>query len=296
MVTIKYFIRSEEHEQLYDEPVDRVKLIESGIYKSDLEFDDFVEKLKDKVVSVSNNARIVSYQLEDNCFIEIKLFVRGENSTSTQKQSSRIFKFLNENYDVNLISKDEDSEEFIQIIFGEEDGKLFEKVVKELKKKESIHFNSQFKKTTQHRIWQNTWKNDVDVGVKNFLEFVINVKPESFIEAAKLTRDVIKKNWDLHWPQKVVITNEKLMSSLSKLIGHQISLETHSWHKQKQVRSHDSEENLIAILFTSSYENVVVIIDNNINIIDYKVFATNELHRIRMLFRSSTESKYREVY
>ena len=295
MVIIKYFIRSEEliylsYEPAYDEPPVRVKLIESGIYESDLEFDDFVEKLKDKVVSVSNSARIVSYQLEDNCFIEIKLFIREENSTSTQKQSSRIFKFLNENYDVNLISKDEDSEEFIQIIFDETDSKLFEKVVKELKKKESIHFNSQIKKTTQHRIWQHK----VDVDVENFLELVINVKPESFVEAAKIMRDVVKKNWD--WPKSIIKNNEKLMSSLSKLIGYQISPQTHSWHKQKQVQSHDSDENLIAILFASSHEYVVVIIDKHINIIDYKVFAINELHRVHMLFRSSTESKYREVY
>lgn len=291
MVVIKYFISSKElifRTYEYDEPLDVEKLIESGIYESDLEFDDFVEKLKDKVVSVSNHARIVSYQLEDNCFIEIKLFIKEENSTSTQKQSSRIFKFLNGNYDVNLISKDEDSEEFIQISFDEADSKLFEKVVKELKKKESIHFNSQFKKTTKHRIWQN------DVSVENFLELVINVKPESFVEAAKLMRDVVKKNWD--WPKQIDITNEKLMSSLSELIGHQVSLKTHSWHKQKQVQSHDSDENLIAILFTSSYENVVVIIDKHINIIDYKVFAINELYRIRMLFKSPTESKYFEVY
>lgn len=292
MVIIKYFIRSEEliylsYEPAYDEPPVRVKLIESGIYESDLEFDDFVEKLKDKVVSVSNHADIVSYKLEDNCFIEIKLFIREENSTSTQKQSSKIFKFLNENYDVNLISKDEDSEEFIQISFDEEDSKLFEKVVKELKKKESIHFNSQFKKTTKHCIWQN------DVKVENFLELVINVKPESFVEAAKIMRDVVKKNWD--WPKSIIKNNEKLMSSLSKLIGYQISSQTHSWHKQKQVRSTDSEENLIAILFTSSHEKIVVIIDNHINIIDYKVLGTNQSTHT-MFFKSSPESKYFEVY
>lgn len=292
MVIIKYFISSKEltfQIYEYDEPLDKEKLIESGIYESDLEVDDFVEKLKDKVVSVSNYADIVSYKLEDNCFIEIKLFIREENSTSTQKQSSRIFKFLNENYDANLISKDEDSEEFIQYIFGENDSKLFEKTVEELKKKESIHFNSHVRKTTKHHIWQN------DVKVENFLEFVINVKPESFVEAAKLTRDVIKKNWDLHWPQSIEKTNEKLMSSLSELIGHQISPQTHSWHKQKQVQSPDSEENFIAIIFTSSFEKVVVIIDKHINIIDYKILGTNQTTHT-MFLKSSPESKYFEVY
>ena len=288
MIIIKYFIRFEEITFYDDEPSRKDKIIESGIYESDLEIDDFVEKLKAEVISVSDFARVVSYKLEDNCFIEIKLTSRKENSTKTQKQPSRIFKFLNENYDVNLISKDEDSEEFIQVIFDEADSKLFEKVVEELKKNESIHFNSHVRKTTRHHIWQN------DVEVKNFFNFVINVKPESFVESAKLMREVVKENWD--WPNPIVITNEKLMSNLSELIGHQISLKTHSWHKQKQVQSPDSEENLIAILFTSSFENVVVIIDKHINIIDYKIFAINELHRIRMLFKSSTGSKYREVY
>lgn len=281
MVIIKYFISSREL-TFRDEPSDREKLIESGIYESDLEIDDFVEKLKAQVISVSNFAKIVSCKLEDNCFIEIELVFREENSTATQKAPSRIFKFLNENYDVNLISKDEDSEEFIQIIFDEADNKLFEKVVKELKKNESIHFNSHIKKTTTHYIRQN------DVCVENFFEFVINVKPESFVESAKLMREVVKKNWD--WPNPIVITNEKLMSSLSELIGHQVSLKTHSWHKQKQVQSHDSDENLIAILFTSSYENVVVIIDKHINIIDYKVFGINE-PIATMFSKSSIESK-----
>lgn len=288
MIIIKYFIRSEEITFYDDEPSRKDKIIESGIYESDLEIDDFVEKLKAEVISVSDFAKIVSYKLEDSCFIEIDLCSIEENSTTTQKTPSKTFKFLNENYDVNLISKDEDTEEFIQYTFDGSDSKLVEKIVEELNKKESIHFNYQVKKTTKHWIRPN------DVSVDNSLDFVINVKPESFIEGSKLIRDVIKKNWN--WPKPIVTTNEKLMSSLSELIGHEISPQTHRWHKQKQVQSPDSEENLIAILFASSFEYVVVIIDKHINIIDYKVFAINELHRIRMLFRSPTESKYREVY
>lgn len=42
MVIVKYFIRSEELiSRWYDEPSDRVKLIESGIYESGLKVDDF---------------------------------------------------------------------------------------------------------------------------------------------------------------------------------------------------------------------------------------------------------------
>lgn len=282
MVIIKYFISSKELVFLKNnnEVSEKEKFIESGSYESDLEIDDFVEKLRAKVISISNHADIVSYKLEDTCFIEIKLISKEENNIRTQKQSSRIFKFLNASYDVNLIPKNENLEEFIQIIFEDVDSKFAEKIVEELKKKESIHFKSHFKKTTQHFIIRNR------VSVENFLDFVINVKPESFIESVNLIKDGIKKSG----PEQIVVTNEKLRSSLSKLIGHQVSLQTHSWNSQKQVRFPDNEENLMLITFISSYEKVAVIIDEHINIIDYKVFGINE-PIATMFSKSSIESK-----
>lgn len=286
MVIIKYFISSKELVFLENNEVsEKEKFIESGSYESDLEIDDFVEILRAKVISISNHADIVSYKLEDNCFIEIKLISKEENNTRTQKQSSRIFKFLNASYNVNLISKNEDLEEFIQIIFEDVDSKLVEEIVEKLKKKESIHFKSHFKKTTQHFIIRNR------VSVENFLDFVINVKPESFIESVNLIKDEIKKSG----PEQIVVTNEKLRSSLSKLIGHQISLQTHSWNSQKQVRFPNNEEHPMLITFISSYEKVAVIIDEHINIIDYKVFGINEPISASF-YKNSIESKILKGY
>lgn len=236
-----------------------------------MEINDFIEKLRTIVISISNNVDIVSYEVEDGCVIEIKLISKEENSERIKKQSSRIFRFLKTNRNIHSSSKydkikNEGSENFIQIIFEGADKKLVEKVVEKLNKK-TIYFKSYFKNTTQY------FKKRGHASVQHFNDFVINVSVENFMESVNLIKDEIKKNGS----GQIVVTNEKLLSSLSRLVGRQISLQSHGWNSQRESHlHHDNGTYLISITFISSLEKIVVIIDENVNIIDYKVFDIDD--------------------
>lgn len=238
---------------------EKEKLSRQLFFERELEQNEFIERVRGKVISICNSADIVYYSMYDELFLEIKLISNSKSNSKIEKEISRINTFLNETFKcVEKISNPKyENDKLIKVIIEDCDKKqnLVNSIIKDLDRKSKSKVDCYFKTTKHHSINKKLYFTE------EYSDFVINVELKNLIYIINL----IKEN-PYFKNDKIVVTNESLRSKLFDLTGYLLSLQTHNWSSQRKV-----SDEVLEVAFISGTEEILVNVDNDINILNYKV-------------------------
>lgn len=247
-------------------------------FEGELEQNEFIERVRGKVVSICNSADIVYYSIYDELFLEIKLITNSKSNSKIEKEISRISSFLNKS--LKCVEKIGDSkyenDKLIKIIIEDCDKKqnLVNSIIEDLNEISKLKVDWYLKTTKHHSI------NKKSYFTEEYSDFVINIELKNLIYIINL----IKEN--PHFKNdKIVVTNESLRSKLFDLTGCLLSLQTHNWSSQRKV-----SDEVLEVTFISETEEIVVNVDNDINILNYKVNKHIRTEEFIIKFKNEGES------